>query len=130
MRLELEKRARDRCEYCQAPQSVCAYSFHLEHILPRSKGGADADSNLALSCFWCNSKKSNRQEAIDPQTRRKVALFNPRVQKWNVHFTLSSDHLEIKGKTATGRGTASLFDMNSGRRKSARALWLRAGIWP
>jgi hypothetical protein len=130
MRPEVERRAQGRCEYCRAPQSVCAYTFHLEHIIPRSKGGVDAVPNLALSCFWCNSKKSAHQEAIDPQSGRRAALFHPRSQRWNVHFALSSDGLRIEGKTASGRATVSLFEMNSARRRNARLLWLRIGIWP
>jgi hypothetical protein len=130
MRPEVERKAQGRCEYCRAPQDVCAYTFHLEHIVPRSRGGADADENLGLSCFWCNSKKSNHQEAIDPQTGRKATVFNPRAQGWSAHFALSADRLRIEGKTATGRATVSLFDMNSARRRSARILWIRAGIWP
>lgn len=34
--------------------------FHLDHILPRSKGGEDADENLQLLCGACNAKKGNR----------------------------------------------------------------------
>jgi hypothetical protein len=86
--------------------------------------------NLALSCFWCNSKKSNHQEATDPQSGRQASLFHPRSQRWNVHFALSSDGLEVEGKTASGRATVSLFKMNSKPRKDARVLWLQIGIWP
>jgi hypothetical protein len=86
--------------------------------------------NLALSCFWCNSKKSAHQEAIDPQSGLRAALFHPRSQRWNAHFAFSSDGLRIEGKTASGRATVSLFEMNSARRRNARLLWLGIGIWP
>lgn len=85
VRSEVEERAQFRCEYCHAPQDVCAYTFHLEHIIPRAKGGPDSLPNLALSCFWCNSKKSDRTEAVDPQTGAKAPLFHPRKQKWSSH---------------------------------------------
>ena len=34
--------------------------FEIDHIVPRSKGGADVDDNLQLLCPTCNSSKSNR----------------------------------------------------------------------
>ena len=34
--------------------------FEIDHIKPRSKGGADVDSNLQLLCPPCNGSKSNR----------------------------------------------------------------------
>ena len=34
----------------------------LDHIVPRSRGGADTDSNLQLLCPACNSKKGTRTQ--------------------------------------------------------------------
>ncbi|MCQ3814208.1 MAG: HNH endonuclease [Acidimicrobiia bacterium] len=34
--------------------------FEVDHIVPRSKGGADIDSNLQLLCPTCNASKGNR----------------------------------------------------------------------
>ena len=34
--------------------------FEIDHINPRSKGGADVDSNLQLLCPPCNRKKGNK----------------------------------------------------------------------
>ena len=34
--------------------------FEIDHIVPRSKGGDDVDSNLQLLCPTCNGSKSNR----------------------------------------------------------------------
>ena len=34
--------------------------FDIDHIVPRSKGGADVDENLQLLCPTCNSSKGNR----------------------------------------------------------------------
>ena len=58
MREKVGQRARRRCEYCQAPRDICACTFHLEHIIPRSKGGPDAMANYALACFPCNNASS------------------------------------------------------------------------
>ena len=32
-------RAGDRCEYCRMHQSLQGATFHVEHIVPRSRGG-------------------------------------------------------------------------------------------
>ena len=34
--------------------------LELDHIIPRSKGGPDVDSNLQLLCGWCNRTKGAR----------------------------------------------------------------------
>ena len=34
--------------------------FHLDHVIPRAKGGPDADSNLQLLCGSCNTIKSTK----------------------------------------------------------------------
>ena len=34
LRDRIESRVGYRCEYCRAPQVVCGYRFHLDHIRP------------------------------------------------------------------------------------------------
>ena len=42
----------------------------VDHIVPKSKGGADVDENLQLLCARCNSVKGNRtQEYLILQVR-------------------------------------------------------------
>ena len=50
----LEKWGRE-CAYCGAENT----HFEIDHIHPRSKGGSDRVSNLALACHDCNQKKGN-----------------------------------------------------------------------
>ena len=57
LRARLEERAGGRCEYCQAPQRVCGYRFHLEHIIRVALGGSDDESSRALACASCNLAK-------------------------------------------------------------------------
>jgi hypothetical protein len=45
-----------RCAYCG--KTDCP--FELDHILPRSRGGSNRISNLALCCHDCNATKGNR----------------------------------------------------------------------
>jgi 5-methylcytosine-specific restriction endonuclease McrA len=47
-----------RCQYCT--KRFAAQALTLDHILPRSRGGADDQENLATSCIACNQRKGNR----------------------------------------------------------------------
>ena len=60
LRALAEQRAGGRCEYCHAPQHVCGYRFHLDHILPKSLGGSDLLTNLSFSCASCNLAKGEK----------------------------------------------------------------------
>jgi 5-methylcytosine-specific restriction endonuclease McrA len=130
MREKVEARAGRRCEYCQAPQDICAYTFHLDHIVPRSKGGHDALGNYALACFPCNNAKAAHTSGTDPKTRLDTPLFHPRKQRWAEHFAWTADHAEIRGLTPTGRATTAQLKMNERYRVEARALWVATGSWP
>ena len=35
-------------------------NFHIDHIIPKAKGGQDTDDNLQLLCGHCNSVKVDR----------------------------------------------------------------------
>lgn len=46
-------------------------NFEVDHIIPKSKGGADTDENLQLLCGYCNRVKGDRtQEYAIAQIRR------------------------------------------------------------
>jgi RRXRR protein/HNH endonuclease len=45
-----------RCAYCDKGE----VPFELDHIRPKSRGGSERVSNLALSCHDCNQSKGNR----------------------------------------------------------------------
>lgn len=49
---------RGKCAVCKTKLKMTGYD--LDHIVPLSKGGAHADSNLQLTCPRCNRKKSNK----------------------------------------------------------------------
>lgn len=46
------------CVYCQDP--ITLRSGHADHVLPRSRGGADEAANLVASCRPCNLSKGAR----------------------------------------------------------------------
>lgn len=62
------QRAGHQCEYCRAPEAVFNFPFEVEHITPSIHGGADRESNWALSCRSCNLHKSDAVDGIDAQT--------------------------------------------------------------
>jgi 5-methylcytosine-specific restriction endonuclease McrA len=45
-----------KCVYCNAEN----VPLEIEHIIPKSKGGTNRVSNLALSCVKCNQEKGNK----------------------------------------------------------------------
>ena len=45
-----------RCRYCGVMPDD---GIHIDHIVPRSKGGANHPSNLVTSCIDCNLGKGN-----------------------------------------------------------------------
>jgi 5-methylcytosine-specific restriction endonuclease McrA len=132
---ELDRRirtaARNRCGYCCSPQHLVMARLEIEHIVPLGKGGTSEESNLWLACPICNGHKSDKTEAIDPETQMVVVLFNPRTQNWNDHFAWSADGLRIVGKTPVGRATvrALLLDTDSDAIE-VRRYWVLAGWHP
>jgi hypothetical protein len=60
IRYEVLKRAQFRCELCGI--SAEEKSLEVDHIEPKSKGGADELSNFQALCFTCNSQKNNRDQ--------------------------------------------------------------------
>jgi 5-methylcytosine-specific restriction endonuclease McrA len=47
-----------QCRYCgRSPMSDFTVTLHCDHIIPKSKGGEDALSNLITACHDCNTGK-------------------------------------------------------------------------
>ena len=133
MRQHIAERANYCCEYCHAPSFLAlavVTSFEIEHIIPKSKAGADEESNLAFSCPRCNRLKSNRTTATDHQTKSVVSLFNPRQQRWHEHFAHSEDGMQIIGLTPEGRATAEILRFNDTRVIRARRAWVILSLYP
>ncbi len=116
----VRRRAADRCEYCQLHQDDSPLAaLHLEHIRPRKHGGTDDESNLCLACIDCNLRKGPNLTGIDPQTGEVTPLFHPRQQKWDDHFAWEG--IRITGRTAIGRTTVQVLEMNSDDQLNLRA---------
>jgi len=108
--------------------AICGYTFHPEHCIPKSVGGASDESNLALACASCNLRKADHTLAVDPATGRQQPVFHPVEQTCSEHFRLVGN--VMAGKSAIGRATIALLDLNSRRRQTARAAWRATGWWP
>ena len=111
-RARVRERGGDHCEYCQLRQEDSPLAvLHVEHIIPRIHGGSDDLDNLALACIDCNLHKGPNLTGIDPTTRRVTELFHPRRHRWEDHFERRG--IYVVGKTAIGRTTVRVLNMNS-----------------
>lgn len=110
----VQDRAAGRCEYCRMHQSLQGATFHLEHIVPKSCGGPTSLENLALACPSCNLRKSDRIEAVDPESGTMVPLFHPRAHRWAEHFRWQG--YRVVGTTSVGRATVLALDLNDRHR--------------
>lgn len=117
----VRKRANELCEYCHTNERWQYIPFTIDHITPLSCGGVTSLGNLALACFHCNRRKSNKTEVVDKTTGESIALFNPRKMQWLEHFQWSDDFLTIVPLTDTGRITIHTLDLNRKRLQLIRA---------
>lgn len=129
---ELERivaqRAAHRCEYCRMHQCLQGATFHLEHVIPKSRGGLTELPNLAWACPGCNLRKSDRVETTDPDTGTSVPLFHPRLNNWHEHF--SWDDYQVAGLTPIGRATIAALQLNDERRIRIRQAEQMFGLFP
>lgn len=70
---ELYKNQRGKCFYCKKKVHD---KYHVDHVVPLSKGGEDSLDNLVIACPKCNLSKSNSllEEWNNRPTRRKRFL--------------------------------------------------------
>lgn len=94
----LEKWGR-KCAYCGAANTP----LEIEHIMPRSRGGSDRVSNLALACKPCNQRKGNQTAAEfgrpDVQQQAKQPLRDAaavNVTRWALYRRLASFNLPLE----------------------------------
>lgn len=120
-RAQVRDRAGNRCEYCQLHQDDSPLAIlHIEHVIPKVHGGTDDLENLALACIDCNLHKGPNLTGIDPESNRVTELFHPRRQQWADHFEWRGSL--VIGKTAIGRTTVRVLQMNSEDQLALRSL--------
>jgi hypothetical protein len=115
----VRQRAGNRCEYCGRRQEESPLAtLHVEHIVPRKHGGSDDPENLALACPNCNAFKGANVAGYDRPTGHLTELFRPRRNVWSEHFEWRG--VLIVGKTAIGRTTVDVLQLNAPQRVKVR----------
>jgi 5-methylcytosine-specific restriction endonuclease McrA len=78
MRASIIARDRHRCQYCGEKSTV--FELTLDHIMPRSRGGATIPENLCAACKTCNQRKGDRT----PEEARMPLLSNPSALRYGL----------------------------------------------
>jgi len=108
---QVRERAGNICGYCRLPQHSQEATFHVDHAIPRFRGGPTALENLALACVTCSLRKAARVQVPDRDSGELVRLFNPREDDWDEHFQFLMNG-RIASKTPLARATIAALGMN------------------
>ena len=127
IRKQVIERDERRCRYCGLAQLGQAAVFHVNHIVPKSRGGLTEEANLALQCPYCSLHKSDKITATDSWNGGTVSLFDPLRQSWDEHFQLNASGV-LDGKTPTGRATIEALRMNDALPRIARTVQIALGF--
>lgn len=122
------RRAGGCCEYCLMPQAYDDLPFQIDHVIAVQHEGKTVAGNLALACFADNHHKGPNLAGIDPMTKRRTWLFNPRRQKWDRHFRF--DGPVLVGRTNIGRATIAVLGINLPHRVRHRTQLVAEGVFP
>jgi hypothetical protein len=128
LRTLVRSRPSRRCEYCLVHDRDASVPHEPDHIIARKHRGPTEAENLAWACAACNGQKGTDIASIDPETDELVRLFNPRIDNWSSHFRI--DGALIAPRTAVGRVTEFLLQLNRFDRLANRRLLQRAGRYP
>jgi hypothetical protein len=118
----VRSRASGFCEYCRISERFTLAEHEIDHVIAVKHGGQTVAENLALCCVVCNRFKGTDIASIDPETGKLSALFHPRLDRWDDHFSFRNG--EVLALTATGRVTVRLLRMNRPTRIKERQLML------
>ncbi len=129
LRRQIIDRAKQCCEYCRIGMNDGAIDFAIDHIIAEKHGGKTLESNLCLSCFWCNSYKGSDISSVDWAFDESIVpLFNPRKQNWHDHFRI--DGTRIISLSPEGRVTVFLLRLNAVERIKERKLLIQLKLYP
>lgn len=71
LREEVAEKTYGRCAYCGKELGAV---FHLDHVMPKSRGGADIKSTLLAACSRCNFwKKSFTLDEFREEIRAQIS---------------------------------------------------------
>ena len=112
-----------RCAYCQQE----ATRWEVDHIVPRSRGGSNRVSNLALACHPCNQAKGDRTAVeyshpeVQAQARtplKDAAAVNS--TRWALYERLQQTGLPVE------TGTGGRTKWNRTQRGLPKTHWIDA----
>ncbi|MFM9061683.1 MAG: HNH endonuclease [Pirellula sp.] len=106
----MNERAGGRCEYCRILESDTFYGCQIDHIIAEKHHGVTVESNLALTCAYCNRYKGTDIGSIAKSTGQYVRFFNPRTDHWFEHFRFV--RFEILPLTPIGETTSTILRFN------------------
>lgn len=128
LRRLVEARANGICEYCLIHASDTYFGCQVEHIIAEKHGGPTDESNLAYACAYCNRAKGSDIGSFALGTGEFTRFFNPRVDRWNEHFSLQNVY--IQPRTAIGEATARILRFNESARLYERETLERVERYP
>ncbi|NEO23067.1 MULTISPECIES: RNA-guided endonuclease IscB [unclassified Moorena] len=118
-----------KCAYCGATD----IQLEIEHIKPKSKGGSDRVSNLAIACRPCNQAKYNQDielflskkpsilKGVLSQAKRPLAdAASVNSTRWKLYHELKSIGLPVEV------GSGGLTKFNRCRQSLPKTHWLDA----
>ncbi|NEQ83029.1 MAG: HNH endonuclease [Moorea sp. SIO2I5] len=118
-----------KCAYCGTTDT----QLEIEHIKPKSKGGSDRISNLAIACHSCNQAKSNQEvehflsgkpdvlRRVKAQAKRPLAdAAAVNATRWKLYHELKSIGLPVEV------GSGGLTKFNRCRQNLPKTHWLDA----
>lgn len=120
LRVEVRRRAENRCEYCRMPQSGTVLPHEVDHIRSQKHNGTTTLENLCWACALCNSYKGTDIAAYPPGSNEIVPLFNPRTAIWGDHFLWGG--AVLRGKTLVGSATLELLRINQPERNRSSSV--------
>lgn len=124
LRRLVRERAQYTCEYCLIPEIGVLVPHQVDHVVAEKHSGQTEEGNLALACTVCNKFKGSDLASIDPTNGEIVRLYQPRRDRWDLHFKLEVG--EMIPLTAIGRVTVKLLQMNRPERIKERKLLMQA----
>jgi hypothetical protein len=78
-----------------------ARNMTLDHIIPKSKGGTNIQSNLIGACESCNTKKGSKTKHIKIKLPRKIIYqlpITPKIFTFSVYTILPKDIYQAGNK--------------------------------
>ena len=106
---EVRHRAAGRCEYCLFPESASELPF-ISTTSSRRSTAARASLRIWHGHVFPATFARDRILPVLIRTGELTSLFNPRTDGWHDHFAW--DGVLLRGKSAIGRATVAVLDIN------------------